>query len=458
MKKFKSILIAILVVTIFSGFELTITQGASLPTSFDSNKLDKPLSYPQKQKKDNEIVNFGKDISIDTTKVDTYNLFDPQGLIEYSGIFITQDTSFELTLFKNDKNQTLEDWTKESYPIYKNNEDNFSTDFSAKQNKKFGTDFNLLVNKLEGQYYITYLRKHGDKVLSLVFQVGYFNNNNIERLADIIKIKGEKFNKGMFLLGNENKEMLNKLISYNKGKNATTSISIIANKVKADNVFYLPWTNGASYQITQDWGINDSTPCNCSHQYQPNGYAYDFGLPEGTDVLASSEGVVTYVQGSYSACGGSSYANYANYVVILHADGTATNYHHLSVVNVAVNQQINRGQLIGKSGKVGYTASYNGAPCAAHLHFQRQASGASYTNSMPLRFAEYPNYPGDGEIPWPTTVTSQNTLQTGCSGTNPVMTNWNVTGSTNCTPTGSLVIQPTSLLNPNGGTITISPH
>src|SRR4051812_27179399 len=78
-------------------------------------------------------------------------------------------------------------------------------------------------------------------------------------------------------------------------------------------VFHVPFPPGVSAPLTQGW---NST-------YTHNGfaaYAYDFSVREGTPVVASAFGVVSYVHAGETACGGAELRDHANYVTIDHPD------------------------------------------------------------------------------------------------------------------------------------------
>lgn len=171
--------------------------------------------------------------------------------------------------------------------------------------------------------------------------------------------------------------------------------------------FRLPYKYGTDYNVNQGWGGSTSHTGDSQ-------YAYDFGMPEGTPVLASARGTVKYrYAGSpASRCGGSSYINDANYVVLYHADGSATIYAHLSRVDVALDQVVAPGQQLGLSGKTGYTS------CGPHLHFARQEKGGPFTQSIPIYFEEKPG----GSY---------------ATGANPVSQNPECSQSTTALPTGS---------------------
>lgn len=117
-------------------------------------------------------------------------------------------------------------------------------------------------------------------------------------------------------------------------------------------------------------------------------YAYDFGMPVGTDVVAIRGGTVHRVRNVSSpgsACyngGGSSCANYANTVEIKHPDGTIGLYMHLNRGTVAVGDLVRQGQKIGVSGNTGWSTG-------PHLHVQvQQNCGSWWCQSIPFRFGE----------------------------------------------------------------------
>ncbi len=145
-----------------------------------------------------------------------------------------------------------------------------------------------------------------------------------------------------------------------------------------DPGYQLPFEPGMDVRIHQGWNSN------FSHKGRA-AYSYDFGLPDGTPVLAAAGGVVAWTHDGESKCGGWELKRDANYVTIYHPDGSATHYGHLAKIGVEVGQLVAPGQQIGKSGRTGYSG------CLPHLHFQRQQQGAPVTTSIPVYFDAYPN-------------------------------------------------------------------
>ncbi|WP_414828983.1 M23 family metallopeptidase [Alteromonas sp. H39] len=133
----------------------------------------------------------------------------------------------------------------------------------------------------------------------------------------------------------------------------------VLNASHDDNVRYIPPLQPLSqYPVIQ--GFNG----NYSHQGASR-YAIDFDAPEGTPVLAARGGIVIDTKADGKRGGPSkSLAKYANYVAILHDDGTTGEYYHLRYAGVTVSRgdTIEAGQLIGYTGNTGFSSQ-------PHLHF-----------------------------------------------------------------------------------------
>jgi murein DD-endopeptidase MepM/ murein hydrolase activator NlpD len=140
--------------------------------------------------------------------------------------------------------------------------------------------------------------------------------------------------------------------------------------------YRLPFAAGLDIKIYQGW--NTTFSHNGKHAF-----AYDFGLPMGTDVLAAAAGVVAYTHDGETACGGANLLKHANYITINHLDGSATQYGHLSTIKVKVGDLVAAGQVIGTSGDTGYSQ------CLPHLHFARQVQDGPVTQSVPVYFQGY---------------------------------------------------------------------
>ncbi|MER6996498.1 M23 family metallopeptidase [Streptomyces sp. NPDC000410] len=85
----------------------------------------------------------------------------------------------------------------------------------------------------------------------------------------------------------------------------------------------------------------------------------DFAVPVGTPVKAANSGVVVKAGPN----GGGDGPAYGNAIVIKHANGTYSQYAHLSKINVGVGQSVNTGQGIALSGNTGNSSG-------PHLHFE----------------------------------------------------------------------------------------
>ncbi|MFJ8696158.1 M23 family metallopeptidase [Streptomyces roseolilacinus] len=85
----------------------------------------------------------------------------------------------------------------------------------------------------------------------------------------------------------------------------------------------------------------------------------DFAVPVGTLVKAVHGGTVVKAGPN----GGGDGPAYGNAIVIKHANGTYSQYAHLSKINVKIGSKVKTGQLIARSGNTGNSSG-------PHLHFE----------------------------------------------------------------------------------------
>jgi murein DD-endopeptidase MepM/ murein hydrolase activator NlpD len=119
-----------------------------------------------------------------------------------------------------------------------------------------------------------------------------------------------------------------------------------------------------------------------SHTDPQNLYAVDFAADIGTPVLAARGGTVMQVESDFDKAGLNleKFGGRANFVRILHDDGTMGLYAHLQEagVLVRVGQHVQAGQQIGLSGNTGFTTG-------PHLHFAVQVNRGMRLESIPFR-------------------------------------------------------------------------
>ncbi len=109
-------------------------------------------------------------------------------------------------------------------------------------------------------------------------------------------------------------------------------------------------TNEASYSLPFSGSPDVIAGNGDGYHVSMQAYAWDFGMPVGTPVLASRGGnVLDLLEGDY--------------IVIDQLDGTYALYLRLSKVYVSIGDNISQGQEIGLSGQAG---------SEQHLHFQVQ--------------------------------------------------------------------------------------
>jgi murein DD-endopeptidase MepM/ murein hydrolase activator NlpD len=99
------------------------------------------------------------------------------------------------------------------------------------------------------------------------------------------------------------------------------------------------------------------------HLFEHSGL--DMAIPVGTPIRASAPGYVAWARLGRS---------YGNYVMIIHSNGLATLYAHLSRIEVTEGQFVGRGEEIGRSGGAA-GASGAGLSTGPHLHFEVRLNG-----------------------------------------------------------------------------------
>ena len=144
-----------------------------------------------------------------------------------------------------------------------------------------------------------------------------------------------------------------------------------------DYAYRLPYGDAVSFAILQAYGSR------LSHRGAEY-FTLDFGMPEGTDVFSAREGTVIATEDRFDiSCWAADCDHFANFVEILHADGTVGKYFHLQQGSVLVRpgQRVARGEAIARSGDTGYST-------VPHLHFGvYRVGGGGEAQSIAVRFA-----------------------------------------------------------------------
>lgn len=149
-----------------------------------------------------------------------------------------------------------------------------------------------------------------------------------------------------------------------------------------DFAYQFPYRIGSSHYISQAYHGDFSHQGNIA-------YSIDFTMQEGTNVYAARDGIVIeVVQRFDEGDDDPSYVDKANFVTILHEDGTMADYSHLQYngARVSVGDKVKMGQFLGFSGATGFVTG-------PHLHFgvKRTVIGGKY-ETIPTIFAT-PNGP-----------------------------------------------------------------
>lgn len=155
---------------------------------------------------------------------------------------------------------------------------------------------------------------------------------------------------------------------------------VVVGRPNADHddsyVYRLPYGDRVSYPVLQGYGAR------LSHRGSEY-FTVDFRMAEGTLVYSAREGIVMLVEDSFSeSCWEEGCGRFANFVAVLHSDGTTGEYFHLQKDSALVEpgDRVGRGQPLARSGNTGYTTT-------PHLHFGVYRSNADgTTQSVAVRF------------------------------------------------------------------------
>ena len=121
-------------------------------------------------------------------------------------------------------------------------------------------------------------------------------------------------------------------------------------------VYALPYEEGKAFYMVQGYFSA------FTHRER---VALDFKMKKGTRICAARDGVVVRIKEDGDRGGlRRKYRPYGNYIVIQHEDSSRAGYWHLQKNGVLVNvgDTVSKGQVIGLSGKTGYSF-------IPHLHF-----------------------------------------------------------------------------------------
>ena len=154
------------------------------------------------------------------------------------------------------------------------------------------------------------------------------------------------------------------------------------------HAYLMPFEHGQRYRLDQGYEGEFT-------HHGENKYALDFAMEEGTPVHAARSGTVIEVKEDSSRGGASTaYAQEANYIFVLHGDGSIGNYVHLERggAHVEPGDEVEAGEQIGLSGDTGQSSG-------PHLHFDvRIPTRDGRMQSIPTRFKHHDGTTVDGDL------------------------------------------------------------
>lgn len=139
----------------------------------------------------------------------------------------------------------------------------------------------------------------------------------------------------------------------------------------------------APYALATSHTVSQAPPDTVTHADAASRHAVDLAMPVGTAVHAAREGVVINVARNHHRGGLQPRdVDQANFVQVMHDDGTHAVYAHLQLDSVRVRpgQRVARGEYIANSGNTGYSTG-------PHLHFVVLRNAGLQSESVPVVFA-----------------------------------------------------------------------
>jgi len=121
-----------------------------------------------------------------------------------------------------------------------------------------------------------------------------------------------------------------------------------------------------------------------SHTGAASQYAVDIAMPVGTPITAARSGTVIWTKDDYHMAGQTQYfLDKANYISILHDDGSYAQYAHILLGSAKVNagDRVNVGDVIARSGSSGFSTG-------PHLHFVIRKNEGFRTQSVEFVFGD----------------------------------------------------------------------
>jgi len=120
-----------------------------------------------------------------------------------------------------------------------------------------------------------------------------------------------------------------------------------------------------NYRMTSNFGIRQNPVTGSIAMHK----GIDLAAPEGTEVFAAADGIVTEIGNN---------PVYGNYIIIAHGEKLTSLYGHLQKVETVLRLKVKSGNVIGRVGSTGQSTG-------PHLHFELRQDGKALNPTGKLR-------------------------------------------------------------------------
>lgn len=393
----KLIILALLLTGFLSAAPLVFSQTGSIDSEID--ELNLKIQNQKKQIDNLRIKQQEYQIQIEAKRRDRVNLSNQLALLEN-----------RLTKAQLDIDGVNLEIEKTNLEIQKTEIDSANLDIAIEEKKQHIANLLRLVYKQDQITTIEMLLLNGS-LSDFLNQAKYLEdtNNEIGKSVDNLRADKERLDSNKETLNGKNTELLalkeqlkekenglsyeqeNKTYILEETKSSEKQYQALLAKAKKEQDQAAAEISSAESMIRKKMSQKDQQKLNDGNNsiawpvpknfittgFHDPDYPYrniigehpavDIRAAQGTTINSAADGYVAKVKFN----GDRSYA----YIMIIHGDGLATVYGHVSAVYVSVDQYVVSGQAIGRTGGTPGTIGAGSTTTGPHLHFEVRKNG-----------------------------------------------------------------------------------